>query len=55
MNGSDDKATVSNRISYLGVQNLPWFYNPMCSFEAFDEHFNATAIMVLDDDGHNDG
>ncbi len=53
--GSDDKATVSDRISYLGVQNLPWFYNPMCSCEAFDEHLNATAIMVVDDDGNNDG
>jgi hypothetical protein len=55
MNGDDDKTTVGKSVSYLRVRNFPWRYYPVCSFEASNEHFNAMAIMVLDDDGHNNG
>jgi hypothetical protein len=55
MNSIDDEATVNDRIPNLWVHNFPQQHYPMCSFEASNEHFNATAIMVLDDDGHNNG
>ena len=53
MYSSNNRAAVCNCVSYLGVRNFPQQYYPVCSLKTSNEHFNATAIMVLNDYGNN--